>query len=96
MKHNRKEVVNTKYYFVTYETRDGEHEYRELGVLQARDYKIALEKAVKAKPLYDRYGWEEFCRHDETMEITGIEYAVLKKFVLNIDYYFGEDGKLRI
>jgi N12 class adenine-specific DNA methylase len=89
-------VVNTKYYFVTYETRDGEHEYRELGVLQARDYKIALEKAVKAKPLYNRYGWEEFCRHDEIMEITGIEYAVLKKFVLNIDYYFNENGKLRI
>jgi hypothetical protein len=89
-------VINTKYYYVTYETRDGEHEYREAGVLQANDYKLALKKAIKAKPLYDRYGWEEFCRHDEIMEITKTEYKVLRKFMLDIDDYFNEDGKLRI
>ena len=85
-----------KYYYVTYETMDGEHEYQEAGVLQANDYQSALDKAVKAKPLYDRYGWEEFCRHDKIIEISKIEYAVLKKFMLDIDYYFDKDGKLRL
>ena len=85
-----------KYFYVTYETRDGEHEYREGGVLQAGSYKEALKKAIEAKRLFDRYGWEEFCTHDATQEISQIEYAVLKRFMLDIDSYFNDDGQLRI
>lgn len=85
-----------KYFYVTYETRDGEHEYREGGVLQASNYKQALKKAVKAKRLFDRYGWEEFCEQNEVIEITRSEYLVLKRFMLDIDYYFNDDGLVRI
>lgn len=83
-----------KYFYVTYETRDGEHEYKESGVLKANDYKLGVEKAQKAKPLYERYGWEEFCQQDEIIEITKAEYMVLKRFMLDVDYYFHENGNL--
>jgi hypothetical protein len=87
-------VINTKYYFVTYETRDGEREYRESGVLKASSYTLALKKAIRAKRLYTRYGWGEFCASDEIREITSIEYTVLKRFMFDIDSYFDGRGKL--
>jgi hypothetical protein len=89
-------VINTKYFYVTYETVDGEHEYQESGVLQAGDYTAAVAKAERAKPLFDRYGWEEFCRQDNVMEINKGDYIVLRRFVLDIDYYLNEEGRLRI
>lgn len=85
-----------KYFYVEYETRDGEHEYRESGVLKAKSLKAALKKAIRAKRLFDRFGWEEFCAHDETREISQIDYAVLKRFVLDIDRYFNENERLWI
>lgn len=84
-------MINTKYYFVTYQTRDGEHEYREGGVLKAKNYTLALKKAIRAKRLYNRYGWEEFCAADALREITSIEYTVLKRFMLNLDSYFDDN-----
>jgi hypothetical protein len=61
-----------------------------------RDYKEALKKAVEGKRLFDRNGWEEFCEQDEVIEITKEEYMVLKRFLLDIEFYFNDDGKLRI
>jgi hypothetical protein len=81
---------------VTYEARDGERVYRESGALKAKSYKVALKKAIRAKRLSDRFGWEEFCAHDEIQEISQIDYAVLKRFVLDIDRYFDERERLWI
>lgn len=85
-----------KYFYVIYKTVEGEHEYRESGVLQAGSYIEALKKAVEAKRLFDRYGWEEFCEQSEVIEITKGEYMVLKRFMLDIEPYFNECGLVRI
>lgn len=85
-----------KYWFVTYITRDGEHEYSEAGCLSAGTLNEAEKKAMKAKRLLDRYGWEEFCEYESAMEITKEEYRVLKRFTCDIDGYFGKTGELRI
>lgn len=84
-----------QYYYATYETRDGEHEYTENGVLSAQSPREAERKAKKALRLFAHAGWEEFCEYDGLMEISIVDYLVLKKYMLNIDHYFNEDGELR-
>jgi hypothetical protein len=84
------------YFYVTYETRGGEHEYRESGVLSALTVRQAEKKALKAKVLFDRPGWEEFCAYDSLIGVSEQEYQVLKKYTCDIDSYFDVDNKLRI
>jgi hypothetical protein len=84
-----------QYFYVTYESREGGHAYREGGVLTAVTIKWAERKAAKAKALYVRPGWEEFCQCDGLKEISIVDYLVLKKYTFNIDRYFDEDGELR-
>jgi hypothetical protein len=84
-----------QYFYATYETREGEHEYTENGVLSAQSPKQAERKAKKARRLFTRVGGEEFCEYDGLMEISIVDYLVLKKYLFNIDRYFGEDGELR-
>lgn len=85
-----------KYWFVTYRTLDGEHEYCESGVLSSETIKQAGKKAQKAKAIFDRPGWEEFCENESALEIPEYDYRVLKRFTCDIDSYFDEKGKLRI
>jgi hypothetical protein len=87
-------VINTKYYYVRYGAKNGEHEYQENGVLRAMNYKLALKKAGRAKRQFDRYGAQELSIRDEIREISPVEYAVLKRFILDIDSYFHESLRL--
>lgn len=84
-----------QYFHVKYETRDGEHAYQESAVLSAFTLKQAERKAKKAKSLFERSGWEEFCEYYSLTEISVVDYLVLKKYTLNIDRYFDEDGELK-
>jgi hypothetical protein len=82
-------IKGNKYYHAIYMTRDGEHEYSEDGVLSARDFKEAQENAEKAKQLFERSGWEEFCELTNLYEIPMSDYKVLSNYVLNIDAHLG-------
>lgn len=84
-----------QYFYATYLTRDGEHEYREGGVLSAATEKQAERKAKKGKVIFDRPCWERYCAHDSLREVSVVDYLVLKKYICNIDRYFDEDGELR-
>lgn len=84
-----------QYFYARFGTRDGEHEYTETGVLSAVTLKQAERKAKKAKALFDRPGWEEFCEYEDVVEISIVDYLVLKKYMRNIDHHFDEDGELR-
>lgn len=84
------------YFYATYETRDEEHEYRESGVLSALTVRQAEKKALKAKALFDRPGWEEFCAYDGLTAVSEQEYQVLRKYMCDIDGYFDAKNNLRI
>ena len=83
-----------QYFYVIYVSRHGENAYREAGVLSASTLKQAEKKAQKAKALYARAGWQQFCKYDGLTEISVIDYLVLKKYMFNIDHHFDEDGEL--
>jgi hypothetical protein len=74
----------TRYFLVEYETRDGEHEYSEYAVTQANSLKQAERNAIKSKKLFDRYGWEEFCKMSLFDEISIKDYEVLKKYFIDV------------
>jgi hypothetical protein len=63
-----------KYFLADYLTYDGEHEYSEHGVLTARTFESAKNKATKGRKFFTRYGWEEFCELFRVDEIPMTDY----------------------
>lgn len=74
-----------KYYFVSYTTIDGEHEYAENAVFSASNEKEAQKTAVKGEKLFQRYGWEEFCKLSNYHEIPKDHYKILKEYFNNLN-----------
>jgi hypothetical protein len=83
-----------KYYLADYLTYDGEHEYSEYGVLSARDYASAEEKAKKGKKFFARFGWEEFCELFHIAEIPEGDFSVLGKYHPIIDLLLAKKAYL--
>jgi hypothetical protein len=73
------QVPSINYFIAEYRTYNGEHEYVERGVLNARSYEKAVKLAIKGKKLFVRDGWEEFCECEGIEEISKADFEILKK-----------------
>ena len=72
------------YYLIEYITRDGEHEYTEFAVTAAKSFAQAEKRAARGLPDFQRLGWEEFCEVSHLMPIPKDDFAVLRKYFLDL------------